>query len=326
MDPQSPLRILLAALALFAAGLLLPARPAHAQPPQDAPYRAVATVGMVGDIVAAVAGDRARVETIIGTGIDPHSFAPSRGDVARMLGADIVFAMGLHLEGRMAHDLERVGRIKPVRMVGDLLPREILLMDGGAPDPHVWMDPARWMRAVDAVAEALAEFDPPHADAYRANAARYNEQLRRLDAYAREAFATIPSNQRVLITAHDAFSYMGDAYGIQVLGIQGISTESEAGLADINRLVDRIVADRIPAIFTESSVPDRNVRALVEGARSRGQAVAIGGELFSDAMGPAGTYEGTYIGMIDHNTTTIVRALGGRAPAGGMDGRLRARP
>jgi manganese/zinc/iron transport system substrate-binding protein len=189
-------------------------------------------------------------------------------------------------------------------------------------DPHVWMDVSAWMKAVEVVARSLGEFDPAHAADYTANAEALNKRLAELDAYARKVIGSIPREQRILVTAHDAFNYFGRKYGIEVRGIQGISTESEAGLQDINRLVDLIVAKKLPAVFVETSVSDKNVRSLVEGAASKGWTVRIGGSLFSDAMGAPGTYEGTYIGMIDHNVTTIARALGGEAPARGMSGGL----
>jgi manganese/zinc/iron transport system substrate-binding protein len=183
------------------------------------------------------------------------------------------------------------------------------------------------MQVTEAVARALAAYDPPNAAAYQANAAGYLERLRRLDAYARSCIASIPTpapgQKPVLITAHDAFSYFGRAYGIDVHGIQGISTESEAGLQDIQRLVELIVQRDVKAVFVETSVADKYVRSLVDGAAARGKRITVGGSLFSDAMGPEGTYEGTYIGMIDHNVTTITRALGGQAPESGMDGKLR---
>jgi manganese/zinc/iron transport system substrate-binding protein len=189
-------------------------------------------------------------------------------------------------------------------------------------DPHVWMDVRGWMKAVTVVEQALSEFDPDNAAVYQANAAAYIAELEALDAYVRKVIASIPENQRVLVTAHDAFNYLGRAYGLDVRGIQGLSTESEAGVQDIEKLIDFLVKRGLPAVFVETSVADKNVRALVEGAKARGHDVGIGGELFSDAMGEPGTYEGTYIGMIDHNATTIARALGGSAPARGMQGQL----
>ncbi len=290
------------------------------------PYKVVTTVGMVTDIVRQVAGDRAEVSGIIGEGVDPHLYKPTRNDVAALMGADVVFYSGLMLEGKMADTLVKLARTgKPVYAVTEQLDEKDLLEPdgfGGHFDPHVWMDAGAWRKAVDVVATALSEFDADNRAAYLSRARQYGGELERLDAYVREVIATIPEGQRVLVTAHDAFHYFGRAYGIKVMGIQGISTESEAGLRDINRLVDFIVTNKVRAVFVETSVADRNVRALVEGAKSRGHEVIIGGTLFSDAMGRPGTYEGTYIGMLDHNATTITRALGGNAPTRGMLGRL----
>jgi manganese/zinc/iron transport system substrate-binding protein len=288
------------------------------------PIKVAATVGMVGDIVREVAGDRAEVTTIIGAGVDPHVYNPTRGDVAALLKSDMIFYSGLLLEGQMGDILEKVSRKRPVIAVTERLKTDYLIHDDTTNhnDPHVWMDVSGWMKAVDVVSAALETFDPPNQGTYRKNASRYLEQLEALDAYAKTAIAAIPDQQRILVTAHDAFNYMGRAYGLSVMGIQGLSTESEAGLKDINRIVDMLVEKKIPAVFVETSVSDKNVKALVEGAASRGHTVVIGGELFSDAMGPPGTYEGTYIGMIDHNVTIISRALGGEPPPGGMSGRL----
>jgi manganese/zinc/iron transport system substrate-binding protein len=290
------------------------------------PYKVGTTVGMVADIVRAVAGDKAEVTNIIGTGIDPHLYNPTRGDVAVLIKSDAIFYAGLLLEGQMSDILIKVSRRRPVFAVTELLNEEYLIHDPATDhsDPHVWMDVQGWMKAVQVVVDAMVEFDPPHADEYRSRALTYQERLKRLDDYAKSAIASIPADQRVLVTAHDAFNYMGRAYGIEVMGIQGLSTESEAGLKDINRLVDLLVERGIPAVFVETSVSDKNVKALIEGAASRGHTVVIGGELFSDAMGPPGSYEGTYEGMIDHNVTVITRALGGDAPVAGMQGKLNA--
>jgi manganese/zinc/iron transport system substrate-binding protein len=282
------------------------------------------TVGMVADIIREVGGDKAEVKNIIGSGIDPHVYNPTRGDVAILLKSDIIFYSGLLLEGQMSDVLVKVSRKRPVYAVTELLKEDYLIHDARTDhhDPHVWMDVQGWMKAVDVVADALTAFDPPNKDYYIKNAKQYRERLRQLDDYARQAITSIPDKQRVLVTAHDAFNYMSRAYGIEVLGIQGISTESEAGIKDINRIVDVLVTRRIPAVFVESSVSDKNVKALIEGAASRGHRVRIGGELFSDAMGPPGTYEGTYIGMIDHNITIIAGALSGKVPEKGMQGKL----
>jgi manganese/zinc/iron transport system substrate-binding protein len=289
------------------------------------PYKITTTVGMVTDIAQNVAGDKAKVTGIIGEGVDPHLYKPTRGDVAQLLDADVVFYAGLMLEGKMADTLIKVGRKKPVFAVTELIEEQYLLepeeMEGHF-DPHVWMDASAWSRAVEAVAESLAEFDPDNAEYYRGNARDYAARLHELHAYGRRVMATIPAESRILITSHDAFSYFGRAYGIQVMGVQGLSTESEAGLQDINHLVDVIVNNNVKAVFVETSVSPKNIRALVDGARARGHEVKIGGSLFSDAMGAPGTYEGTYMGMLDHNITLVTRALGGEAPQRGMQGKL----
>jgi manganese/zinc/iron transport system substrate-binding protein len=287
----------------------------------DGRYTIIATTAMIGDVAHHVGGDRAHVETLMGPGVDPHLYRPTRGDVRRMLRADVVLYNGLHLEGRMIETFERLAKDgRTVVPVAERIDHGYLLSPAefeGAHDPHVWMDVRGWMRVAAIVAEALGDHDLSYAAHYRANAERYSAELDLLDAYARQMIASIPDDRRVLVTAHDAFNYFARAYDIDVQPIQGISTDSEAGLRRIEELVDLIVQRRIPAVFTETSVPDRNVRALIEGAKARGHDVRIGGELFSDAMGPGGTHEGTYVGMIDHNVTTVVRALGGDVPEGG---------
>lgn len=292
----------------------------------DGPYTIIATTAMVADIVKHVAGENASVITLMGAGVDPHLYRPTRSDIAAILNADVVFYNGLNLEGRMTDLFIRAANAGvPVYAVTELIDESYLLSLAdaeGHDDPHVWMDPQGWMKATAAAAAKLSEFDPSNADTYRANAEAYIAELEKLDAYARQRLATVPPDRRVLVTAHDAFNYFARAYDIEVRGIQGISTDSEAGLRQIESLIDLLVTRQIPAVFTESSVSDKNVRALVEGAHARGHAVVMGGELFSDAMGEEGTYEGTYIGMMDHNITTIVRALGGEAPPRGMNNRL----
>ena len=294
--------------------------------PLTYPYQAAATVGMIADVVRQVAGNHANLEGLIGEGVDPHLYKPTRNDVSAIRRAEIVFYNGLKLEGKMADILAQADREgKTVCAVSEaILKREDYVMtdESNRYDPHLWMDVRGWMRAVQVVAETLREFDPKNAEAYQKNADSYLKTLRRLDDYARETIASIPPPQRVLVTAHDAFRYLGRAYGLEVRGIQGLSTESEAGVKDIETLVSFLVSRKIPAIFVETSVSEKNVQALVEGARAQGHEVKIGGALFSDAMGRSGSYEGTYVGMIDHNVTTIVRALGGKAPEQGMNGKL----
>ena len=260
--------------------------------------------------------------------MDPHLFRPTRNDISRILAADLVFANGHRLEGRMGDVLERARAAgKPVVMVAETLPRARLRAHDEYPDvadPHVWMDPTLWAEAAGSVAEALGRVLPADQPAFATALAAYRARLARLDDYGRQVLGTVPAPQRLLVTAHDAFAYFGARYGLEVASIQGLSTEAEANLVRIEALVRTLVDRRVPAVFAESSVPDRAVRALIEGAGARGQRVAMGGNLFSDSMGRPGSYEGTYEGMLDHNITTIARALGGTAPARGLNGRLAA--
>ena len=324
---QSPFTLPRLTLNVLGALSLICALAADAAPKKlPTNYTIVTTCGMVTDIVREVAGDKAKVQGLMGEGVDPHLYKPTRDDVAKLLQADVVFYSGLMLEGRMTDTFLKVARKgTPVFAVTELLDEKLLLEPkefAGHTDPHVWMDVKGWMDAVKVVARSLGEVDADNAGYYTKNAERYVAQLAKLNDYAKQSLGSIPKDRRVLITAHDAFNYFGRAYGIEVRGIQGISTESEAGVADINKLVDYLVERKIPAIFVESSVSDKNIKALVEGSKSRGHAVRIGGQLFSDAMGKPGTYEGTYLGMIDHNVTTIARALGGQAPERGLNGKL----
>lgn len=226
----------------------------------------------------------------------------------------------------MADTLVKVGRQRPVFAVTESIDKQQLLEPddfAGHYDPHLWMDVNAWSGCADAVARALEEFDPKNASTYQENADQLKSELAKLHEYGKESIATIPQESRVLITSHDAFNYFGRAYGLEVTGVQGISTESEAGLQRVNQLVDLIVKRKIKAVFVESSVPRKNIEAIIEGAAARGHALTIGGELYSDAMGEQGTYEGTYVGMLDHNITLVTRALGGQAPAGGLQGKLK---
>jgi manganese/zinc/iron transport system substrate-binding protein len=254
----------------------------------------------------------------MGEGVDPHLYKPSPGDMRLLTDARLVLFHGLHLEGKMGDTLERLGKTNRVVDVGAALEQARLLAADeahGHPDPHVWFDVALWATAIEPVKKTLATTDPSGAATFEVNAAGYAEVLKELDAYARSVIGSIPEGRRILVTAHDAFGYLGRAYGIEVLAIQGISTDSEASLKDINALVDLLVSRKVPAVFVESSVPPKTIEALVEGCRSRGHALIIRGELFSDAMGKEGTSEGTYVGMVIHNVDTIARALGGTVPS-----------
>ncbi|RMF38017.1 MAG: manganese transporter [Planctomycetota bacterium] len=291
---------------------------------RQAPIAATVTVGMIADLVRTIGGPHVHVHQIMGAGTDPHLYKASRDDAAAILRADIVFYNGLLLEGKMSELLEQIGRKKRTVAVAERLPAEVLLSAPDAQghmDPHVWMDVSLWNRVAEVIAEELADFDPVHADDYRAAAQPLRRELERLHQYGQAMMQCVPAAQRVLITSHDAFRYFGRAYQVEVEAVQGISTESEAGLNRINALVDLIVQRKIQAVFVESSVPRQSIEAILKGAASRGHAVVIGGTLYSDAMGPDGTYEGTYVGMMDHNISTIARHLGcDRVPADGFRG------
>jgi manganese/zinc/iron transport system substrate-binding protein len=295
--------------------------------PGHYPYTIVTTCGMVTDIVEQVAGDKATVTGLMGEGVDPHLYKPTRNDVKHMTDADVVMYSGLLLEGRISDTFAKIARSgKQVFAVTEGLDESYLREPpefGGHYDPHVWMDVNAWSKCVGFIADSLAQYDPPNASFYRENSEKYRAELKKLDDYARKTIGTIPEKQRFLITAHDAFGYFSKAYNIPVRSVQGISTESEAGVDDINRLVDFIVENKVNAIFVETSVSEKNITAIIEGAKKRDWPVKIGGQLFSDAMGPAETYEGTYIGMIDHNVTVVTRALGGEAPKTGLNGKLK---
>lgn len=316
-------RLLLATLAAWSSGI------GQASAQSSRRLHVVATTAMIGDLVAAIAAERAALHVMMGPGVDPHLYRATRADLERLLRADLVLANGLGLEGRLAETFARVARAgRSVLALAETLPEQDLIAVADAPgafDPHVWMDPGLWGKAAEAVAEALIRLDPAGETMFRRNLETLRADFAAIDGYAGSAIATIPSRARVLITAHDAFAYFGRRYGMAVEGIQGLSTETEAGLKRISDLVELIVTRRIPAVFAESSVPDRNLRALIEGAAARGHRVVLGGTLFSDSMGELGTYEGTYLGMLDHNVTTIVRALGGEAPERGFAGRLSVR-
>jgi manganese/zinc/iron transport system substrate-binding protein len=271
---------------------------------------AVCTTGMVADLVRNVGGERVQVIQLMGEGVDPHRYKANIADVQKLNTADLIFYSGLHLEGKMADIFERLAAKRPTFAVAESIDEKQRLQDASrAHDPHLWFDVSLWSQAAGVVRDALVKHDPRHADEYRARADAYQAELAKLHAWAKSQLASIPKERRVLVTAHDAFQYFGRAYDMEVRGIQGISTETEAGLKDINNLVEFLVSRKIKAVFVETSVNDRNMKALVEGCAARGHTVVVGGELFSDAMGKEGTPEGTYSGMVRHNVNTIVKAL-----------------
>ena len=314
-------------LAIFAVGLAAVFASAPSFAVAQDKLKVVATTGMIADAARQIGGEAVEVKALMGPGVDPHSYRQTRSDIAAMIKADLVLWHGLYLEAQMEDFMRNLAGKKHVVAVAEALPKDLLRAHDtyeNKYDPHVWMSPDLWAKVVVAVRDALIEAKPAEKAAFTANAEAHLKEIAALSDYARKATASVPEQERVLVTAHDAFNYFGQAYDLEVLGIQGISTESEAGLNRVAELVDILVDRKIRAVFVESSVSDRNIRALIEGAAARGHEVIVGGELFSDAMGADGTYEGTYIGMIDHNVTTITQALGGTAPDRGMNGKLAA--
>ena len=273
----------------------------------------VATTGMIADAAKVVGGDKVKVKGLMGPGVDPHLYKASAGDVALLSKADIIFYNGLHLEGKMSEIFEQMKKrgIDTVA-VTEGIDRKYLLTPPefeGNYDPHLWFDVGLWMNAVTAVRDSLIQKDPDNEEVYRANTEEYLVKLSELDEYVKTKTKTLPEDKRVLITAHDAFNYFGKGYGFEVRGLQGISTDSEAGTADVQELAGFIVERQLPAIFVESSVPPKYIEAVQAAVRARGFNVEVGGEIFSDAMGNPGTPEGNYIGMVRHNVNTIVGAL-----------------
>lgn len=273
---------------------------------------AVTTIGMIADIVANVGKEHVEVIPLMGPGVDPHLYKATQGDIGKLDKADIIFYNGLNLEGKMGDIFVRMANQKPTIAVSEKIDPSILREPPefeGHYDPHIWFNVKLWMQATERVKEALIKEDAAHKEDYEQNAAAYLKKLEELNTYAKEQIASIPEASRVLVTAHDAFGYFGDAYGIKVMGLQGISTDAEYGLKDVQNLVNVLVNQRIKAVFIESSVSPKAIEAVVQGAKEKGHEVKIGGELFSDAMGEAGTPEGTYIGMVRHNIDSIVAAL-----------------
>jgi len=276
--------------------------------------KVTATTGMVGDLVTNVGGARVDVTTLMGPGVDPHLYQATAGDIASLQGADMIFYNGLLLEGKMAELFVKMARSNPfVIAVTEELDRERLLEPpalAGHWDPHVWFEVDLWAEGIEVVRAALANYAPDHAAEFQKNANSHAGELQALHAWCETQAATVPEARRVVITSHDAFSYFGRAYGFEVVGLQGISTVTEAGLADIASMVDFIKQRQVPAIFVESSVPKAAIERVAQDS-----GVGIGGELYSDAMGSAGTGHDTYAGMVRHNMETVVGALSGDSEA-----------
>lgn len=276
------------------------------------PLRVVATTSLIADTASRIAGPHARVEGLMGPGVDPHLYKASESDVRRLAEADLVLYNGLHLEGKMGDILTKMAHSRPVVAVTEEISQDQLREPpelAGQYDPHVWFDVSLWEKTLDPIARELSALDPAHAADYKANAETLRAELTGLDAWVKQQIGGIPEQQRVLVTAHDAFGYFGRRYGMEVIGLQGISTLSEAGLHDVERVVDVVLARKVKAIFVESSVPRRSIEAVQAALRDKGHPVEIGGQLYSDSLGAAGSPAGTYPGMVRANVQTIVEAL-----------------
>lgn len=269
----------------------------------------VTTTGMIADLTQNIGGKHVKVTALMGTGVDPHLYKATQGDLRRLVNADIILYNGLHLEGKLQEIFEKMARKKPVFAISSLISSEDLIYHDNSPDPHIWFDITLWQKAGERVLEILIAQDPNNQKEYQRNAQRYLKQLQQLHVWVQTEIATIPQSRRILITAHDAFGYFGRAYDIQVKGLQGVSTASEFGLQDIRQLKTLVVKHQIKAVFVESSVSPRFIEALVKGVEAEGHPLTVGGELYSDAMGLKNTPTGNYIGMVKHNVNTIVSAL-----------------
>lgn len=283
--------------------LLVTSYTAHAQ------IKIVTTTGMIADLVHNIGGNHVDVTPLMNSGIDPHLYKATQGDLRKIKNADIVIYNGLYLEGKMQDIFDKLAKKKPVYAVTENLAKNQLIEDSEHADPHIWFDVSLWQLAANRVLEILIKHDSSNAKSYEANAQNYIGLLKAKHQWVQAQIKLIPKNQRVLITAHDAFGYLGKAYGIEVMGLQGISTAAEFGLQDIKRLKDIIVEREIKAVFIESSVSPRFIESLVAGVKAQGHELKIGGELFSDAMGAKGSGADNYLGMVEHNINTIVGSL-----------------
>ncbi len=271
----------------------------------------VCTTGMIGDAVQNIAGNTVKIVTLMGSGVDPHLYKAKASDLDLLSNAKVIFYNGLHLEAKLAEILEKFGKKgKKTIAVAEVIEKSKLIKtEENLYDPHVWMAPVLWIEAIKKIKETLIEINPTAKEIYAENYTTYSNTLKKLHKKTLEDIKSIPEKQRVLISAHDAFNYFGKIYGIKVKAIQGISTASEASAGQIVKLAEYIAENKIPAIFLETSVPERTINALKNAIENRGFKVKIGGELYSDAMGTKGTETGTYIGMIKHNVKTIVNGL-----------------
>ncbi|MFD1616067.1 metal ABC transporter solute-binding protein, Zn/Mn family [Gelatiniphilus marinus] len=271
----------------------------------------VTTTTMITDLVKNIGGDYINIEGLMGSGVDPHLYKASEGDVTKLVNADIIFYNGLHLEGKLVDVFEKMKSKSPIALAEEIDKSTLIGSEyfGSNFDPHVWFNIEYYKQFVKKVTAVLSEKDPKNSVNYTENKTQYLKKLEELQNKVISLIETLPNEKRILVTAHDAFNYFGKSYGFQVVGLQGLSTATEAGVQDVQKLAAFIIDNNVKAIFVESSVPRRTIEALQAAVNSKGHEVKIGGTLYSDALGNAGTVEGTYIGMFEYNVNTIVNAL-----------------
>jgi manganese/zinc/iron transport system substrate-binding protein len=267
---------------------------------------------MITDLVRNIGGDSVNVQGLMGTGVDPHLYKASEGDVSKLSNADVVFYSGLHLEGKLVDVFEKMGRNTNTIALAEVLDKNTLIGSeyfASSFDPHIWFNIQYWKQLTIYLTSELSKLDPNNSTFFEKNKSVYLEQLDTLEEEILKTIATLPEEKRILVTAHDAFNYFGEAYGFEVVGLQGLSTATEAGVQDVQNLAKLIIDKKVQAIFVETSVPKRTIEALKQAVLSKGFEVEIGGTLYSDALGNKGTDEGTYLGMFRYNVNTIVEAL-----------------
>jgi len=272
----------------------------------------VTTTTMVTDLVKNIGGDAVSVQGLMGSGVDPHLYKASAGDVSKLTNADMVFYSGLHLEGKLVDVFEKMGKNTNTIALGEILNKKELIGSeyfASNYDPHIWFNIEFWKQITVYLTEELSKLNPDNAELFEKNKTAYLEKLNALEKNVNQTISTLPKEKRVLVTAHDAFNYFGNEYGFEVVGLQGLSTATEAGVQDVQNLAKLIIDKKVKAIFVESSVPKRTIEALQQAVKAEGFNVKIGGTLYSDALGTSGTEEGTYIGMFSYNVKTIVEAL-----------------
>ncbi|MBW2937155.1 zinc ABC transporter substrate-binding protein [Aureisphaera sp. CAU 1614] len=273
----------------------------------------VTTTTMITDLVKNIGGDAIEINGLMGAGVDPHLFKASEGDVSKLYHADVIFYNGLHLEGKLVEVFEKMeSQQKKTIALGEQLDKDGLIGSdyfASNYDPHVWFNIQYFKEFANTVTQVLSEEDPKNSELFVANNNLFQKKLTDLETEVKAIIETLPQEKRILVTAHDAFNYFGKEYGFNVVGLQGLSTATEAGVQDVQKLSDFIIENKVKAIFIESSVPRRTIEALQQAVLSKNHEVIIGGSLFSDALGDANTVEGTYIGMFLYNVTTIVNAL-----------------